>query len=84
MAALKAVWLYGCPEECAALINGLRDLRGRLAEAPGEAGESRGNGRRIVFGAGVAALFEIYWDRRVVRILRAWTFRRRSCPPPTG
>jgi hypothetical protein len=77
MAELDAVWSSGRPEECAAVIGGLRDLRSRLEVDPAEQGESRGRCQRIIIGDGVAATFEIYHERRVVRVLRAWAFRRR-------
>jgi hypothetical protein len=77
MADLDAVWSAGRSEECDAVIGGLRDLRSRLEVDPADQGESRGRCQRIIIGDGVAATFEIYHERRVVRILRAWAFRRR-------
>jgi hypothetical protein len=49
----------------------------RLKEKPADQGESRDSERlRVAFGQGVAALYELDEERRLVRILRAWPFRQ--------
>jgi hypothetical protein len=47
-----------------------------LQQDPAGHGESRGGRERVVFADGVAATYELCPERRIVRVLRAWAFRR--------
>jgi hypothetical protein len=74
---LRAGWAAAPNSAFAAQLFALCDLRHRLKESPLGLGESRGSGhRRVAFGRGVAVAFEVYPERGLVRILRAWSFRR--------
>jgi hypothetical protein len=76
MAELVDAWSAGLPWLSAEVEVGLLDLQRRLEQDPASQGESRGGRERIVFAGGVAATFEVDPQRRLVRILRAWPFRR--------
>jgi hypothetical protein len=77
MAELVDAWSAGPPWLSADVEGGLTDLQRRLEQDPSGQGESRGGRERIVFAGGVAATFEVDPQRRLVRVLRAWPFRRR-------
>jgi hypothetical protein len=77
MVGLSAARLAGREDERAMRVGGLRDLLRWLQDDPDRQGESRGRGERVIIGDGVAATYEVYPDSRVVRVLRAWPFRRR-------
>jgi hypothetical protein len=50
-------------------------LEYRLQENPFEQGESREDGTRVLFHFPLALTIEIDEERRLVRVVRAWTFR---------
>jgi hypothetical protein len=78
VADLRAAWYAGRPGACAALLYAMRDLHARLEASPSTLGESRGSvDERIAFGAGVAVTFKIDRERQLVRVVRAWSVRRR-------
>lgn len=74
---LHDAWLDGCASSRAALEQSVACVRNKLQEDPAALGESRGSDdERIVVGCGVAATFQIDWQRRFVRVVRAWPVRR--------
>jgi hypothetical protein len=77
MAELVEAWSAGLPWLSADVEVGLIDLQCRLERDPSRQGESRGGRERVVFAEGVAATFEVDPERQLVRVLRAWAFRRR-------
>jgi hypothetical protein len=78
MPELIDAWTAGRGNDCAGFVAGMRPLMRRLEEDPLGVGESRGSARRrVAFGNGVAAAFRVYPRLRLVRVLRAWSFRHR-------
>jgi hypothetical protein len=73
---LAAVWLTATTDERRAITSASHIIDERLSENPHEQGESRPNGRRIMFVAPLAARFEI--KGQVVTVLHVRVFRRRS------
>jgi hypothetical protein len=72
LVGLKRDWLAGCPETCDRLFTGVRDIKRRLAEAAPDLGETREGGERVIVSDGVMAAFEVFPERGIVRVLRAW------------
>jgi hypothetical protein len=76
MAELRAAW-ERCDDGARARIGAaMLELERRLQGGPTEQGESREGGTRVLFHFPLAVSFEIDVERRLVRVLRAWTFRR--------
>lgn len=74
---LHGAWLESCATTRVALEAALAVLWSRLRTDPGGLGESRGSDhQRIAFGHGLAALYEVDAQGRLVSVLRAWPFRR--------
>ncbi len=59
-----------------AIVQASRQVDQQLQTAPNEQGESREEGTRILFQAPLAVTFEVDEPKKLVRILRAWTFCR--------
>lgn len=51
-------------------------LESQLHENPFEQGESREDGTRVLFHSPLALTIEIDEEQKLVRVVRAWTFRR--------
>jgi hypothetical protein len=77
IADLHGAWVDGCTATRVELELALAGLCRMLQHAPGTLGESRGGRERVVLADGVAATFEVCPEYRLVRVLRAWAFRRR-------
>ena len=58
------------------IVQASRRVDQQLQSDPHEQGESREEGTRILFQAPLAVTFEVDEPKRLVRILRAWTFGR--------
>jgi hypothetical protein len=59
-----------------AIVQASRRVDQQLQSDPHEQGESREEGTRILFQAPLAVTFEVDEPKKLVRILRAWTFGR--------
>ena len=59
-----------------AILQASRRVDEQLQSAPQEQGESREEGTRILFQAPLAVTYEIDEAKKLVRILRAWAYRR--------
>lgn len=79
------IWLPNAEQELAALWLNAPD-RGAVTKAaavmdqllekePENEGESRPNGRRILFAAPLAAIYRVHSDKRQVDVLHVWQFR---------
>jgi hypothetical protein len=72
---LRQTWEQADDALQRAILRATDLLNRALAECPHEQGESRGDGRRILFEAPLGVEFDIDEARRMVRIQRAWTYR---------
>ena len=73
---LNETWEHADASLREAIVQASRSLDQQLQAAPHEQGESREEGTRILFHAPLAVTYEIDEAKRLVRILRAWTFCR--------
>jgi plasmid stabilization system protein ParE len=81
----SVIWLPNAEQELAALWLNASDrgaitraaaaLDQLLARDPANEGESRPNGRRILFAAPLAVIYRIHFDKRQVDVLHVWQFR---------
>lgn len=81
----SVIWLPNAEEELAALWLNASDrgaitkaaaaLDELLARDPAKDGESRPNGRRILFAAPPAAIYRVHVKARQVDVLHVWQFR---------
>lgn len=81
----SVIWLPNAEQELAALWLNASDrgaitraaatLDQLLARDPANEGESRPNGRRILFAAPLALIYRIHFDQRQVDVLHVWQFR---------
>jgi hypothetical protein len=55
----------------------VHSINRQLEHDPQNCGESRPQGRRVVFAIPLGATFEVNLHRRVVRVLHVWQIRRR-------
>jgi hypothetical protein len=69
-------WHDGDDRLRAGIQSAMCALEKELQEDPADKGESRGNGRRVLFHYPIAVTFEVDEALRLVRIVRGWTFRR--------
>lgn len=76
LAEVVEAWTVADGPARTAIEMAMLDLERRLQEDPYGHGESRGDGSRVLFLPPLAVLVEIDDDRRLVRVVRAWTFRR--------
>lgn len=81
----SVVWLPDAEQELADLWLNSSD-RGAITKAaavldqllerdPAQEGESRPNGRRILFAAPLAAIYRVHSDKEQVDVLHVWQFR---------
>jgi hypothetical protein len=73
---LLPIWIAGDPSTRASIETALLEVEKRLQRNPLEEGESRAFGVRVLFQSPIAVNYEIDEPRRLVRILRVWTYRR--------
>jgi hypothetical protein len=78
MGDLLSAWKEGDGYTRAAIELAMLGLERRLQENPHEHGESRGEGTRVLFLHPLAITVEVDDARRMVRLVRAWTFRRQA------
>jgi hypothetical protein len=75
---LRATWDHADEALRASILQASRQVDQQLQNDPLEQGESREEGSRILFQAPVAVIYEVDEPKKLVRILRAWTFCRAS------
>jgi hypothetical protein len=73
----KIIDAAGDPDQ---IIAAVRNLDLALTHDPGTKGESRPDGRRIVFARPLAALIEIHWRMNEVVIGDIWKFETHDSP----
>ncbi len=76
LSEVRSAWEHGDEHARARIGAAMLALERRLQHGPAEQGESRGGGARVLFHFPLAIIFEIDEARLLVRVLRAWTFRR--------
>lgn len=76
MVEVLAAWEHGDAELRVRIPAAMLDLEKQLQVNPLGIGESRGEGLRILFQYPLAVTFQVEEENRMVRILRAWTYRR--------
>jgi hypothetical protein len=82
------VWVPAAEQELAQLwmdaaqrrevTQAAREIDSRLRFVPGEQGESRAHGRRILLVPPLGVTFEIFPQDRLVRVLDVWRFEKRG------
>ena len=72
---LNEVWEQADAPLREAILQASHRIDQHLQTDPQEQGESRDGTTRILFDAPLAVTFEVDEPKRLVRILRAWTFR---------
>lgn len=75
MTLLQQTWEIADDSLRNAIGQAIQHIGRALQNDPHEQGESRLSGTRILFQAPVAVIFEIDEEKKMVRILRAWTYR---------
>jgi plasmid stabilization system protein ParE len=70
---LAALWLNSSDRDAITSASSVIDQL--LVRDPDNEGESRPNGRRIVFATPLAAIYRIHPDKRQVDVLHVWKFR---------
>lgn len=75
---ILSAWNEGDGHTRAAIELAMLGLERQLQENPHEHGESREDGRRVLFLPPLAITVEVDDARRMVRLVRAWTFRRQA------
>ncbi len=80
MVSLKQTWEQAAAPLREAILEASRQLDQWLHTNPHEQGESRDDNSRILFAAPLAVLFEVDEANKLVRILRAWAYRRTMEP----
>ncbi len=75
LSPLSDAWENGTARLREAIVQASRRIDQQLHQAPQEQGESRDEHTRILFEAPVGVIFEVDEAKKLVRILRAWTFR---------
>jgi hypothetical protein len=75
MTLLQQTWEEADDSLRNAIGQAIQRIGRALQNDPHEQGESRPGVTRILFQAPVAVIFEIDEEKRMVRILRAWTYR---------
>jgi hypothetical protein len=73
---LNETWEHADATLREAIVQASRQVDQQLQSDPYEQGESREEGTRILFQAPLAVTFEVDEPKKLVRILRAWTFTR--------
>jgi hypothetical protein len=73
---LNETWEHADASLREAIVQASRRVDQQLQSDPHEQGESRVDGTRILFQAPLAVTFEVDEPKKLVRILRAWTFSR--------
>ena len=76
MVSLKATWEGAGDALREAIERAARRLDELLQHEPQEQGESREDGTRILFEAPLGVVFEVDEDKKLVRVLRSWAYRR--------
>ncbi len=75
MLPLKQVWELADDDLREAILRASRKLDQQLHTEPQEKGEAREGNVRIAFQEPLAVLFEVDEAKKLVRILRAWTYQ---------
>lgn len=73
---LAAIWLQASDRD--AITRATAAIDARLQRHPEAEGESREQGRRVLFEASLGVLFRIDADKPLVHVLTVWQFGRRS------
>jgi hypothetical protein len=73
---LRAAWETADEAIRTAILKASRRIDEQLVKDPQLQGESRDERTRILFRSPVAVLFEVHEDKKLVRIVRAWLYRK--------
>lgn len=76
VAALADAWLAADSHERRLIVDAAAQIDQLLATAPEESGESRPEGRRVLFVSPLGVLFKVGGD--AVSVLRVWRLRKRG------
>lgn len=74
---LAAAWTKADSVLRAAITSAAHSIDQQLQRDPGEQGESRGEGERILFASPLGVSFMVDEEQKVVTILHAWHYRKR-------
>jgi hypothetical protein len=74
MLPLQATWEQASESFRASILSASREVDRQLQAGPQGRGESRDNGRRVLFVWPLGVLFEVDERARTVRVLRAWSY----------
>lgn len=78
---LTSIWLKSGPTTRRAVTVAVRQIEHALSIHPEEEGESRTEGRRILFAEPLAVVFEVDEPNRQATIVTVWHFGRRGDRP---
>jgi len=84
MLPLQATWEQASEAFRASILRASREVDRQLQRGPQERGESREQGRRILFAWPLGVLYEVDERARVVRILRVWSHVPASADRPSA
>lgn len=76
--AITAAWIAAPSELRNGILKAWRRIDDELANNPEELGESRQDGRRIWFEFPLGVLFKVEAEKKEVRLLQVWTFKKRN------
>jgi plasmid stabilization system protein ParE len=71
---LTSLWVEADSEQRRAITRAAQAIDHQLQTDPSNQGESRPNGRRILFTPPLGILFRVDSQRSVVRVLQVWRF----------
>jgi hypothetical protein len=71
---LAELWLNAATDTRREITVAAREIDLALQHSPQDVGESRSDGRRIVFAAPLAVVFEVEEPACVVRVLKVWCY----------
>jgi plasmid stabilization system protein ParE len=75
---LASLWTDAAPEDRQGITSAANAIDQELRTDPQEVGESRPNGRRILFEAPLAVVFQVRDQARTVIVLKVWRFSGRK------
>jgi hypothetical protein len=76
LTSLRQTWENGDAAFRDRIVQATLDMDQLLSKEPSEQGEAREGRARVLLHAPVGILFEVDDDRKLVRILRTWTYTR--------
>jgi hypothetical protein len=78
LAEMHAAWYAADCRTRATIEMAMLGLERRLQENPHDHGESRGDGTRVLFLHPLAVTVSVDDAKRLVQVLRVWTYRRQA------